>query len=291
MDPPTTNLRILDDPPFSEALDLVKDVFHRINRVLPEEQKLVTVSHDTPAREAIALLVQHGYSQLPILSRSGEVLGVFSYRSFAAKTGQETLKNIKDDKCAPGDLPVDEFCEEFQFARVSDELQSVFPSMDADNGILIGSPTRIQGVLTPMDFLRYLYQVASPFVFLSEIELALRSLITAAVTKEQLAVCIQNSLAQAYRDKPLPNDLTEMNFDNYRTLINSGDNWKLFEPIFGGTRPKTGARLETIRKLRNDVFHFKRELIEDDRATLKEHRDWILIKARNTKYTTQEINR
>lgn len=279
MDIEPSNLRILDDPPFAKALDLVNDVFHRINRVLPEDQKPLTVAPNTLAREAIALMVAHGYSQLPVLSGSAVVLGVFSYRSFASKAAQETLQSLQTDRCAPGDLPVDEFLEEFQFARVSADLPSVFTSMDADNGVLIGTPTRLQGVLSPMDFLLYLYQVASPFVLLSEIELALRSLINTAVTKEQLITCIKNSLSKAYDAASIPTDLTEMTFDNYKTLLNDGRNWELFQPFFGGTRPRVAAKLAEVGSLRNDIFHFKRELEAEDRVTLKAHRDWILMKA------------
>jgi hypothetical protein len=287
MEAPPTNLKILDDPPFREIPDLVNDVFHRINRVLPEDQEPLTIGPAILARVAIGLMNQHGYSQLPIVSASGSVLGVFSYRSFAAKAGLASLGSIQSDRCAPGDLPVDEYLEVFQFARVSDDLQSVFPSMDADNGILIGSPTRLQGVLTPMDFLRYLYQVASPFVHLSEIELALRELIMAAVTSDQLEACIQQSLTKAYTQSPLPKGVKEMTFDNYKTLISDGRNWELFHPVFGGIRQRTAAKLEEIRELRNDVFHFKRDLNEEDRTILKAHRDWILLKAKIAETTNR----
>lgn len=281
MDRPPPNLRVLDTAPFREALDLVNEVFHRVNRVLPENQRLQTVTPDTTARQAIRIMIDSGFSQLPIMTKSGEVLGVFSYRSFAARAAMETLESIKTDKCSPGDLQVDEYAEEYQFARVSEELQSVFPSMDADNGILIGSPSNLQGVLTPMDFLKYLYEVASPFVLLSEIELSLRSLISAAVTDEQLTECVENSLKRLYEGKAPPSHLSEMTFDNYRTLIDHSKNWEWFRPIFGGMRTRTAAKLKQVRDLRNDVFHFKRELTDEDRQNLQGLRDWILIKAKS----------
>jgi len=75
-----------------------------------------------------------------------------------------TLDEWTRQKCSPGDLSVDEFLEQFEFARVTEEMNRVFDAMDRDNGILVGVPERLIGVLTPMDFLRYLYKVASPFV-------------------------------------------------------------------------------------------------------------------------------
>jgi len=116
---------------------------------------------------------------------------------------------------------------------------------------------------------------------LSEIELALRSLINTAVTKEQLTTCIKNSLSKAYEEDSMPTDVTQMTFDNYRTLINDGRNWEqFFHPFFGGTRQRVAAKLAAIGSLRNDIFHFKRELQSEDREILKAHREWILMKAR-----------
>jgi predicted transcriptional regulator len=106
---------------------------------------------------------KHGYSQLPVV-HNGEVIGVFSYRSFAQKAARESLDDWAHQKCAPGDLPVDDCIEKFEFARVTEDMSHCFDAMDRDNGILIGAPEGLIGILTPMNFLRGLYRVASPFV-------------------------------------------------------------------------------------------------------------------------------
>jgi hypothetical protein len=70
-----------------------------------------------------------------------------------------------------------------------------------------------------MDFLRYLYRVASPFVLVSEIELALRALIRIALTPEQLAETARRSLAPVYGGEDrVPISLEEMTFDPYIPL-------------------------------------------------------------------------
>jgi CBS domain-containing protein len=167
MIPQVTPLRFVDERSVPAELDLVSELFHRINRIIPENQRLLTITPQTTARETLTLLQKHGFSQVPVVD-GGEVLGVFSYRSFSKKAGVAQLDDWKQQKCAPGDLSVDEFLEQFEFARVTDEMRRVFDAMDRDNGVLIGSPEQLQGILTPMDFLRYLYKIASPFVMLSE---------------------------------------------------------------------------------------------------------------------------
>jgi CBS domain-containing protein len=284
MIPQTTPLRIFDERTGSPELDRVSELFHRINRIIPANQRLFTIPPQMPAREALALLQEYGFSQAPVVS-GGEVLGVFSYRAFSKKAAAATLQEWTQQKTAPGDLPVDEFLEQFEFARVTDEMLQVFDAMDRDNGVLIGSPERLQGILTPMDFLRYLYNIASPFVMLWEIELALRELIRFAVSEEELAYCITKSLSHLYKPpNRLPSTLEQMTFGDYQLLISHSDNWTKFESILGGPRTRTSAKLKQISELRNDLFHFKRQVTVQDHETLNDHRTWLLLKVKQADF-------
>lgn len=264
-------------PEFSE-FELVSELFHRINRVIPLDQRLVSVAPDTPVVDAIRLMRERGFSQLPVIEGT-ELLGVFSYRSFGRAIAELSLTELNRDKRDPGDLPVDEFLEQFDVARVTDEMSSVFDAMDRDNAVLIGGPDRLQGILTPMDFLRYLYWLASPFVMLSEIELGLRALIRLAVGEADLRSCIRNSLSQLYGES-LPKTLEELTFDNYKILLTNSNNWPHFQPVFGGTRERTSAKLREVGEIRNDLFHFRRELTARDHEIIANQRDWVLLKAR-----------
>jgi predicted transcriptional regulator len=277
MAPSVSNLRILSD--FKSAkFDLATELFHRINRIIPTDQKVLTVPPNCRVREAVALMRSHGYSQVPVVENN-EVLGVFSFRSFAKDAASASLEDWQKQKTAPGDLPVDEYLEQFEFARVTEEMNRVFDAMDRDNGILIGAPDRLVGILTPMDFLRYLYQVASPFVTVSEIELALRALLERALSPEKIAEAAKCCLSSAYGGGGnVPTSLEDMTFDNYQSLISHGDYWSDFELVFGGNRFRTSGKLKEIGGIRNDLFHFKRELTVRDHQTLTGHRDWLLNK-------------
>ena len=142
-----------------------------------------------------------------------------------------------------------------------------------------------------MDFLRYLYQVASPFVMVWEIELALRALTSIAMNPEQIALASQRALAQVYGGiDNVPITLEDMTFDNYRSLISNGNNWPHFEAIFGGVRTRTSAKLKEIGDLRNDLFHFKREILVQDHQTLARHRDWLLNKVKQAEARRRSEN-
>ena len=71
-----------------------------------------------------------------------------------------------------------------------------------------------------------------------------------------------------------------MTFDNYKSLISHGENWAEFEPVFGATRSRISAKLKEIGGIRNDLFHFKREIKVQDHEALAGHRNWLLSKVK-----------
>jgi predicted transcriptional regulator len=169
------------------SLSRVDELFHRVGRAIPANQQVLTLHPDMPAKEAIGILNSHFYSQAPVAIGT-RVLGVFSFRSFAQKSAAYSLDELKRLTQAPGDLPVEDCMETYNYAHLSDELHQHFDALERDNGVLIGDPENVSAILTPMDVLRYLYKLASPFVYLQEIELAIRALIRSAASEEEIRV-------------------------------------------------------------------------------------------------------
>ena len=55
-----------------------ESTFFVASRLVPDAQEVVSVPPDTPVFDALALMKEHDFSQLPVLVE-GEVIGVFSY--------------------------------------------------------------------------------------------------------------------------------------------------------------------------------------------------------------------
>lgn len=254
------------------------DSFYRVNSFLPDEQVLVTVRPDTTVADAIRLMREHGFSQLPVVE-GNQVLGVFSYRSFSIRV----LEMRHTAGMLIGDLPIDEFIEDLRFVHINEDPASAFNLLDYDDAVLVGEPGRLQGILTAMDILRRLYNLTSPFVLLAEIEVTLRNLIGICVDQDGLEECVKNSLANQYQEGQIPADIQEMTFNDYVQVLGDGRNWPKFEEVFGKgdwKRKRTRAKLEEIRDVRNDAFHFKRALTKRDLDILLAHRDWLFMVAR-----------
>jgi predicted transcriptional regulator len=255
----------------------ITELFHRISRVLPQDQEILELAPQTKAFEAIAMLKVRNYSQAPVVE-SGTVVGIFSFRSFSVE-----LASQSPDKMKAASLLVEECMEAVgpdQFRSVTGEFRPLLGLLDGQDAVLIGEPERLQGILTAMDVLRYLYGIASPFVLLTEIELGVRGLMRHCADDASLVACAQNSLKDAYKNGAIPARPEDMHFSDYVSIIGDGRNWPRFADAFGGTRDRTRAKLDEIRELRNDVFHFKRELEPNDHAALRLHREWILVRCR-----------
>ncbi len=260
-------------------LELITNLFYRVSNLIPGNQVLSTIPHDMKVKDALSLMEKFGYSQIPVVSW-GEFMGVLSYRSFAK--GILDIGEDLDPNEYIGDMPVEDFVENIQFVDGDDTWEAILMLLDKDDAVMVGSHLNIQGIITTMDVVSFLYQVAKPFVVIAEIELSIRRMITSCVTDEQLQACVTNSLAQLYDDEKRPTTVTQMTFNDYVQIIGDGRNWQHFKPFFGataGTRKRTRTILEQICDIRNAVFHFKRTINEDDLRFLNIKRNWLRQKA------------
>jgi CBS domain-containing protein len=84
-----------------------RDLFHLIKQVLPDEQQPVTVAGETTVADALKLMQERGFSQLPVVDADGrKVFGVSSYRSFA-----QGIRRLSPKVREPSSLPVEEFLD------------------------------------------------------------------------------------------------------------------------------------------------------------------------------------
>jgi CBS domain-containing protein len=260
------------------VIESITELFHLVKSLIPDGQEPVCVKPGTTVFEAIQKMERLHFSQLPVVEGSA-VLGVFSYRSLAVR-----LLRLGRLKEFIGDLPVDEFVEQLDFVQSSDNWENILANLEKRDGVLVGGHTQLTGIVTTMDVLNYLRKVASPFVLVAEIEMSLRRIIRACVSENELHICAVNALSSKYSSEDaIPLQLTDMDFNDYASIIGNRENWPNFAVMFGESdwsRSSTTSKLFQVRNLRNDIFHFKRKIEQQDIQYLKEFRDWLQLKAR-----------
>jgi len=250
----------------------LKDLFHLVKKVLPETQELITLPPETSVSAALELMRKKNISQMPVVEAES-VLGIFSYRSFA--TGMLKLSAKEKN---PLQLLVEEFVEDLKYARITDELTSLLDEFDLKDAVLVGSEDRLQGIVTVVDALKYFYDVSTPYILLREIELAIRELIRNSVNEVELKECIERTSKDYYQQKnqPIPTCLEELTFYDYLMILRFKGTWDKFSAAFGENSNIVYTKLEPLPELRNQVFHFKKEITIKEYEKMRDVRDWLL---------------
>jgi CBS domain-containing protein len=166
------------------------EVFHRINKLIPESQDLEIISPKTIVADALIIMEKNRFSQLPVVAGE-EVLGIFSYRSFARKAIDF---GNGDGKINLSNMTVDEFIEEVNFVHIKEDLDQTFEPFGKKDVVLVGDPEHLEGILSPLDLASYLYKIALPFLLLAEIELVLRRLVNSCLNPAELQESANNIL-------------------------------------------------------------------------------------------------
>lgn len=246
--------------------------FHDVGSIFPSDIDLVSVEPSTTVAEALELMAPNRYSQVPVIEND-HVRGVFSLWSLA-----QHLMNVPN--LLPQDVAVEEVMEQIPHVTVDDSVDDLLDHLNRHDAVLVKSPHGVQAVGTGTDVLNYFYRVAHPYVLLKEIELSLRNLIEDAVSGTELKQCIERALSGKYTamKREPPKALSDMTFEDYRSIVTAKGNWDFFDGILGANKDLAGVKLEQIRKIRNSVFHFRDPLSGREHRALANYRNWLFDK-------------
>jgi predicted transcriptional regulator len=261
---------------FREAAEAAAlgDIFQRVTQLLPSDQDLLSLDAGTSALEGLRKLGRDNYSQAPV-TRSGRCIGVFSYRSFA-----RTVAAFPEGKSSVAHIAVEDCLEQLPYVRLEDNIEDIFDALDRYDAVLVGEPTRLLAIVSPMDALYYLYGIANGYVLMRQVELALRHVIRLSTTSETLAACIAAAVAQKYvqQQREAPERLEDMEFSDLRSIITGGRTWEHFTGVLGQNHDLVKTRLAPLSEIRNALFHFRRPISGEEYETLAITRNWLLLR-------------
>lgn len=247
------------------------DHFLRFGQLVPLDQEVVTLPIDAPAREALAIMKQQGFDQLPV-TREGAVVGVFSYRSFAQSID---VVRAQDD---PLGYPVSEFLEDLRFVRRTSEVAEAIAALNDSGAVLVGDEDKLLAVVTSTDLSKFLWDLSEQFIALRDIELAIRTLVRSACTDQDELL---SYLAEVSTDGVPPAKLDELTYGELISLVNHRVRFgRVFSRTFGRSREIAYSTLEPIREVRNKVFHFRGEVTAEDMQAVVTARTWLRRKVR-----------
>lgn len=263
--------------------------------LLPQDQDVLCIDHNTLVFDAVDRMKDTGYSQLPV-QQNNRVIGVFSWRSFGKR-----VSDLRGAAVKTAELCTRDCMESPRFIGPEVYIDTETDWGDIDY-VLVGAPESLIGILCIADVFGRLNDFAEAFVLLYEIEHEVRDLITEVVDEAILCQLIagiaqptEAKVPKALADwiatapnkdvlgamlerltKPagrVPTTLSELSFDQYRSMITSRDNWSVFESAFASMREIVDADFKEVTQLRNTVFHFRRRITPKDTDRLRRFRD------------------
>lgn len=215
------------------------DPTHRISKLEAANTVPITVSPDATIREALTIMLAHGFSQLPIVTSPREVKGVVSWQSIGARFGMgKAAEKVRDVMEPHHEVPYDA------------SIFQVIPLVVAHDYVLVRDASKtITGIITASDLSLQFLQLSEPFLLLSEIENQIREFIGHRFKIDDLT-----AIKSPHDPARNVEHVSDLNFGEYVRLLENPDNWaKSGLPL---DRSVFCAQLAEVRDIRNDVMHF-----------------------------------
>jgi predicted transcriptional regulator len=211
----------------------------KISRLDAANRPPICISPDGNICEAITLMLQHDYSQLPVTTTLRDVKGLISWKSLGSRLalGKQCSK-------------VRECMEEAAEVRADDSLFDAIQEIVAHDSVLVRDSTRaLTGIVTTADLSLQFKDLSEPFLLLGQIEDYVRNLIAGKYQKAELVQACDPA-----DNRREIEDVADLTLGEYIRLLENPARWnKLGVPI---DRKTFLAELERVRGIRNDVMHF-----------------------------------
>ena len=219
------------------AEDLISNI--RIGRLDAANKAPVCTSPDASISEAITLMLQYDYSQLPVTTTVRDVKGILSWKSLGSRLALGK-KCAKVRECMESAVEVPADASLFEAIRQIVEHECV----------LVRDETRkLTGIVTTADLSLQFRDLGEPFLLLGQIESHVRNLIADKYQKAELVeACDPSDSGREIED------VSDLTLGEYIRLLENPKRWeKLGIPI---DRRKFTDELKGVGRIRNDVMHF-----------------------------------
>lgn len=221
-----------------------RDLTWRIGN-LPFVREVVTVRLGDPLSQAITPMIEHDFSQLPVVDHNHVLRGVITWEGIArAQLGGRpaTVANALDPH------PETARVEQALFDRMDRIQQSGFT-------IIVDGENTVVGILTSTDLAGQLKQRIEPFILLEELERRLRRL-TRRFSIDQLPRAIRRTVERG----------EHLSLGQYVFIVDDAACWEELGWPFD--QQDMRQRLVTVRDYRNDLAHWAVDAPSEDVAAL-----------------------
>jgi len=284
---------------------------HPVENVIEGHGKPTTVRPSDPAQEALALMIEHDFSQLPVVDEGNKPLGMI--------TNGSILRALSNFGTKLEDLRVSNAIVKADMYRPEDDLFDVLDRLQETNAVLIvDGEERLVGIVTSYDSTEYFRRRAEDMMLVEDIETMVKDLILvsfpdetgdvdqaalkaaigeatnsrrALLSRYENAVrhyaklrgdedsqidpqCLEDSFSHLAPSEKV-RAFEELALSEYTELLLHKSRWDLYRPFFDLARDALRTLLEGVRDTRNMLAHFRGEISSTQRDQLRFCADWL----------------
>lgn len=232
--------------------------------------QITTVRQDTLVRDAVTMMIDNDFSQLPVVDEQGRCIGLLTERKL-------TTAIMMGVGCHVVDAPVRQWME--QSVKIVNPNYSIYKAAQAltdTYAIVVGVDSRPIGIVTDYDIAAFLAEFSQGLAHVEDIEKRLRGYIERIFpTPESRTVALFKAFG-AHRDNANEpaRAYEELTLREQTQLILAKGNWPSFEPYFG-SKATFQSLLNQAARIRNQIAHFRGKLTPGQLAQLEATRDFL----------------
>lgn len=281
-----------------------------VEQLIADRPKPVVVQSGETLARSVELMIEHDFSQLPVVDATGKLVGMITSDS-AIRALEYMNTRVCDLKVAHARVEAHPHFRDDDVFDLLGDLQKTYavPIVDGEG--------KAVGIVTNYDTTEFFRSRAQDVMYVEDIELALKEYINSAfvapggeidvearnaaiseitrsqseqqtftkalrsyVTQSGGSGAIQADLAERVFKRHVVGDVSPKGFDDltlsqYCDLLLRKETWSFLQPVFELDQSTFRELLEAVRETRNKLFHFRGEISPLERSQLQFCADWL----------------
>ena len=257
---------------------------YQIYQIVEGKGPPVSVTKNDSVSTALSLMIEHDYSQLPVVSREEKAKDMVVETAEGMITNESILRGIRNFKTNIEYLSVRDVMVSAPIHSFDDDLFDILDRLKDSNAVLItediGLGANLVGIVTSYDATEYFRTRTEDMMRVEDIELIIKEFIRTAYTNDKGEIIETDlnsviSLMTSHRQTDTPLDFDDLSLGEYVNMLVRKQTWGFFEPIFNISRDSIIELLNGIRETRNELAHFRGDITAEQRDRLRFASDWL----------------
>ncbi len=287
-----------------------------VQQMIDDRPAPMVIGPEQTGLEALSLMIQHDYSQLPVVDAPSKLAGLV--------TGDSLLRAVNNLGVMPKDLRVKDAVLKPRIASVESDVFELIDALKAASAVLIvDAAQQLVGIVTDYDAMEFFRRRAEDMMLVEDIETSLKDHIRAAFSsngqpddqamaaaiaevtgsqKERAkqfqkalayylnlagngtsdatgktdASLVQEVLTKHYVDKAQDKTLDDLTMSQYVDVLLHKSRQLYIDRAFSGGTVAVRHLFGSVRPIRNALAHFRGGITPQERSQLRYCADWLV---------------